>query len=122
MDVVKIRDYMVFLCDSIRNMLKTANWSVCIAENMVNELKKEYPAIEQIEPLMSYVVDYYMDEKRLSILLIPLINNGKFTVAIASENKEKLFELELNPDSSHEQSVRMHEYIKLIIKENENER
>lgn len=107
-----MRDALAFLCGSLKNMVKTANWTVGISTYRDAVLRK-YEKYEIAETcLCDYFLEIYEPQDQ-EFALIPLKNTEthQFCICVIKNSTTyQLFETS-SKESIHEFSIHIHEYI-----------
>lgn len=112
MNVEKIRDIMVFTCNSLVYAICDASWTVCNANETITELKKKDSSIRSLDPLLSYELTLYNGTDEHHILLIPVIKRGISSVYVILPNKrQNCFVFRDDMQKMHKELLAIHEFI-----------
>ncbi len=112
MDIERIRDIMVFTCNSLVFALGNVTWSVCDTTTLIKKISKYDRDIQEIKPLMGYSITYYPDNKNepYDILLVPVAKNGRPCIIVVLPDQR------MNYFFFHEDSGRMHTELEQLSK------
>ena len=112
MNVEKIRDILVFTCNSLVYDICDARWTVCNANEAVTELKKKDPSIRNLDPLLGYELTLYSGADEHHVLLLPVVKRGIPSVYVVLPNKKQnCFVFRDDMQKMHEELLGIHEFI-----------
>lgn len=116
MNAEKIRDIIVFTCNSLVYELP-ATWSVCDEKDCIDEVKKKDVQVKTIEPLLGYELTLFHNNEEYTIVLQPLLRRNIPSLFVKLPNgTSQWFVFRDKTEEMHKELVMLFQFIKLYWK------
>lgn len=105
----RMRDAMVFLANSVIEMLQSASWTVFIPDNLLKEL-----GAKRFDHLCGYAITYFhKDESTTEIEIVPVRKGKKKYIILKTQSCIEWYEYK--PEKEHDIFVQIHEKIAALV-------